>query len=682
MSKFSNKPFNDFKTRSTVYEFLRFAEVVRVDYFKMTCDIRYLDADNYATDVIISSNSHYISSFGGGMPEIGSFCIVFYSRQHHDRGYPVILGFVPRALFLTYDNEPIHLKPYAEDPYNLNELKVRTKNWKLYPGDFWFSSKDGSDLRIDDSFFMQDMAMDEILLDPYTQTISLNSYTQVLNSKAGKLSFGFVERNDLINSDFRDQFEDVVQYLSNGRKIFRVHNGPKSLNSPFGTNKFSDPGINGYTEWKLDIQEFGDNSMDVFGETTHGIDLRPLTQGSGNDEDGRIQKPLVSITAGTLVGNDSVSKEGKSKYGKILHPATFSDNYSRLPDSIIGDDVIVEDQNGIGAEQKIAGAFQLKIPNRRTTFSFTKEGVLEFTLDKSSAAHPLGADRSANIAMLGSLKMQVGKQALDAKSLILDLLGGASINIGSESNQNRSLDLIMSNGLNFEIQGADTDRLSIRGRVKNNIDLILEGNKYTELYGDDIQMTKGKVEQQIQGKLVQNIVNDHSKNLGGSYKETIVKDSQSSIGLGRKVTIAQPNILNGDDVSDYLKILLGNKELEMFLGNYDEHIFAGNHTEDIDIGNKNTNITIGNYKLKVNIGNITAETDTGNIKIGTKAGNVNVDGINITLTGLASTKIMSPVVQVGSLTQGGVVNSGPAGHRDYLTGLLLLGSSSVTCNTI
>lgn len=682
MSKQQNKPFNDFKTKGTVYQFIRFAEVARVDYFRQTVDIKYLDAENYVPDVYFS-NSNFIGGFGGGMPEIGSFAIVFYYRLAPDKGFPIVLGFVPRTLFFSYEFEPEFAKPNLDNPGQYTDLRIRNKSWKLYPGDFLFSSTDGADLRLDDSVFMQDSAMDEILIDPFNQSISMLAYNQVLNSKAGKLNFGFANRSELINSELRSQFESATQFLSDGREIFTVNDSPKADGSPYGIHKLTDPGIHGYTEFRLDMHEYAGVGLDMPAENTHGVEIRDLVKGSGSDEDPVVNKPLITFTIGTLIGNDSKSKEGKAKYGKILYPSTFSDSRARIPGTIVAEDVVVENQNGVDAEKKVAAAFQVKLPNTKTSFNFTKEGVLEFSLDQSSAVHPSGAGRSANIGMVGSLKMQIGKQAEDNNSLLLDLLGGAQIVIGQESTKQRSLDLIMSNGLNLEINGCDTDRLSIRARIKNTVDIIISGNRQIDIDADDLLVVKGKMDHDIHGKFSQKIGANHDKAVGQSYTERIVQTYQSTIGLGRSTTIASNNFLNGDDFADKLKIIKGDKELHMLLGDYTEEMLLGDHEESIKIGDKTTKIGVGNFSLDVKEGDITAKTLAGDISVSATTGKIDFFALS-TITATANQKISleSPLVKVGSAAQGGIVNDGPSGHLDYIVGILLRASKSVTCNSI
>lgn len=682
MAKWDSKPFRNYKSSGTSFQYIRFAEVTRVDYFRHTVDLKYLDAENYASNVSFGNPGFTPGSFMGGMPDLGAVAIVFYFHWVNNQGYPIILGFVPRSLFFAHDFEPVYLRDNLENTSDQLALRNRIKFWKLYPGDYWISSKGGADLRLDEGVFLQNSAMNEFHLDPFTQVAHLLSLNQVFNSKAGRMNFGFIQRNDLLGSkDFGDQFIDAAQYLSDGRYFFRVTDSMKTDQNPYGTLSLDNNGVNGYTEFRLDLREYGNLDLDVPEEASGGANISPLFRSSNSNANGKVVPPLVSFVVGTLVGNDSNSGDGRKKYGKILMPITFADNSTRTPENIIAEERVVDTDNGINGEKTQAGAFQVKLPNTKTSFNFTKEGVLEFSLDKSSAVHPLGAGRSANIGMTGSLKMMIGKQAVDGKSLILDLLGGAQIFIGNESVKQRSLDVLMSNGLNFEIVGSDAEKNSIRGRIKNNVDLIIEGNRYTEVKGDDIYLIHGKLEHRVLGKKVDNFVNDKSNNYGGGLKENVTQDYQTNIGLGRKVTIASPNLLTGSLTADKERILLGNKELEMLLGNYSQKILAGRYKEQILLGEKITEIGIGNFKVDVTLGNISVETLLGNISIGTKVGMVNIEGLTITMKAL-QIKAKAPLVTIGSLTQGGVVNSGPAGHKDYLTGLPLLGAVTVTCNTI
>jgi hypothetical protein len=381
---------------------------------------------------------------------------------------------------------------------------------------------------------------------------------------------------------------------------------------------------------------------------------------------------------GTLVGNDPISKDGKSKYGKVLRSVVFSSDNRK---DIIADDVPVENYNGINGEEKLATAFQVKLPNTKTSLSFNKEGVLEFSLGASTAVYPLGAGRSANIGLLGSLKLVVGKQSSDGKSLIIDTEGGAVINLGAESTASRSLDLLLQKGLNIEVKGTDSQRNAARIQLAGNVDTIIEGSRYTEIRGDDIIQVNGKLEHRVLGKKVDNFVEDKSNNYGGGLRENITLDQQTNIGLGRRIVIAGPNITKGSTTADFQRIILGDKELEMVLGNKKTKMVAGTITEDILLGKRETRIGVGNFKVQIGVGNIDLQSLAGNVTISTIAGVMNLSALRLSLKAL-QIELNAPLVKIGSLAQGGVVNNGPAGHKDYMTGLPLLGSVSVTCNTI
>lgn len=673
-----NKPYSNFKTIVTSQKWFRWAEVVRADYFRMTCDIKYLDAENYAIDVPFVLPGMYAGAFMGGMPEVGGVAMIGYTHHTQDFGNPVILGFFPRALWFAHTfTESVNLRGPQDNELDQLLLLQRMKVWKLYPGEFLISSKQGSDVRVDNSIFLQNSAMNEIYLDPYSQVMSFLALNQTMSSKAGRLNFGLIHRNELLHSDeYRKNFESASQYLSDGRYFFRATNAPKHNSEPYGTQSLDDNGVLGFTEFRIDIREQGDASLDVTEESS-GLNQSKIDKGSGSSEDGAVESPLVTFVLGTLVGNDSTND--KELYGKVLTPVTFSSDSAT---DIVGEDKLVDSKDGIEGERTQAGAFQVKLPNTLTSFNFTKEGVLEFSLDQSSASHQLGAGRSANIGMLGSLKMVLGRQASDGKSLLLDLLGGASINIGGDTDKGRSLDIALSNGLNFSINGSDADRNSIRGTVKNNVDLTYSGNRYTQVYGDDITIVHGKHEVQVLGKKVDNIINDKSNNYGGSLKENVTQTYQSNVGTGRSITIAGPDILSGSTTADSKEILIGNQELMMFLGNRTETQLAGTYEEEILLGEKKTTIGVGDFNVSIIAGLIDMSTDVGNITLSTLAGLMSLSATQITLKALTQIQANAPIVSIGSLVQGGVVNSGPAGHRDYLTGLLLLGSATVTCNTI
>lgn len=675
MSKYLGNPYNNFKNKQDSQR-KRYAEVIRVDYFRMTVDLRFMDADAFSTNVPFQVNS-FVGGFMGGMPSEGSIAVVGYVHNTRGEGLPVVEGFIPLSPYFAYLFDPIRLRNTNTSEEDTLQLLSRLKQWKLYPGEFLVSSKQGSDFRVDRSIFLQNASMDEINLDSYSNVISLQSVNQTLNSKAGRLNFGLIQRNDLINDPQHiEDFRRVVRMLADGRKFFQVSNAPKGPNNPFGMDAFGSPGVQAFTEFRIDLRELSDDTSPVTEESAY-FNQDPNYEGTGSDKDaGKL--PLVSFTLGTLVGNDSVTANGKRNYGRILKSEVFS---SDVTTEILGTDSPVEDGNGIQGAERLATAFQVKLPNTKTSFSFTKEGVLEFSLGASSVAHGSGAGRSANIGMEGSLRMVLGRQASDGKSLLLDCLGGARLKFGRESKRGRSLDMILEQGFNIDIKGTDNQRTAAKARIQGNVDLVIAGSRFTEIQGDEIIQVNGKLEHRVLGKKVDNFVEDKSNNYGGGLRENITLDQQTNVGLGRRVVIAGPNVTKGSTVADFQRIVIGDKELEMLLGNKKVRILAGTSKEEILVGQKETKIGVGNFKVQVGAGNINMSTLAGNVSISTTAGVMNLSALRMSLKAV-QIELKAPLVKIGSLTQGGVVNNGPAGHKDYLTGLPLLGSSSVTCNTI
>ena len=82
-------------------------------------------------------------------------------------------------------------------------------------------------------------------------------------------------------------------------------------------------------------------------------------------------------------------------------------------------------------------------------------------------------------------------------------------------------------------------------------------------------------------------------------------------------------------------------------------------------------------------GVIDIKTIAGSINIETTAGTVNIQGnLSVNIKSAVKVNLEAPLVDIGgSPVRGGVVNGGVAGHKDYLTGLNLLGSTTVTCNS-
>ena len=220
--------------------------------------------------------------------------------------------------------------------------------------------------------------------------------------------------------------------------------------------------------------------------------------------------------------------------------------------------------------------------------------------------------------------------------------------------------------------------------AKGDVKTVIEGNRYTEIKGNDVRLIHGVLEDRVFGRKVDNYINDKHTNYGGSFIESVMGTVSQTIARGRNVTIAGPDILSGSTVADNTNILLGDSVLNMVLGSRKETIAAGMHTTSILAGNKTVSILAGNYKVTVGAGNIDITTTAGMINLKTLTGMVTVEGtLGVTVKSAVSVKVIAPKVQLGGLpVQGGVVNDGPMGHKCYITGGPHIGSKTVTCNSL
>jgi hypothetical protein len=239
MGKYSGKPYSNFKSTGTSFEWLRFAEVTRVDYFRQELDIRYLDADNMVTRVPFISPGYYPGGSMGGMPEIGSIALVGYTKQTTESGYPIVLGFFRATYFSPTTWSRSTFRTTSTDTFASVFLKRRLKNWKLYPGEFLISSIDGSDLRVDKGIFLQNSAMNEINMDPHSQVISMLSHQSghELESRSHELRLDSPKRSSQLCRIRSSTFNPLRSTSRTAGTILRVGiNPPEHLNQEYGTH--------------------------------------------------------------------------------------------------------------------------------------------------------------------------------------------------------------------------------------------------------------------------------------------------------------------------------------------------------------------------------------------------------------------------------------------------------------
>lgn len=678
---------------------LRLAEIIRVDYENMVCDLVYLQGDSPAIEEVPISSAYWSKrGFLGAMPEKGAICVVGQSAAHLDQATrPLILSFLPNGFKTALRFEPFGAIPRDKDGLVLDddveqvEMEgkfgpIRHKMRKIYPGNIYAMSAQGSEIILDTGIKMFDRFGNEFHLRDSDNSAILTTSDFYVTTSAGRFTSGKVIRNGLnVPTDFLGEngsldenhplfdvllnkgiiYDDgslapdinSLNYivLSDGRKVSPITKGQEDPN--FYHAEF-------YNENRIEIQEFSTAIPNL--NNAFGADIDML-----EDQ----YRPFIEHVMGTVIGNDPYTLGGRDSYGKVLKPVLFSTpedkkGFARL-------EPITDDE---GEESSLGGAFLYRMQRPdglgELFLSHDKEGHVYLSIPAStSKAGNLGAGRSLGAKFDGSVKMVVGANKQDGSSLDMTAEGGVKWSLGTLARSKRSLEVKARGGVNIRIEKPDVNGDAFRITSKGNISIATEGTFSVSSTGDNLERVRGKREITADSLAFNAGISNFTINVA-SDKDITVKGSYiSKIGEGKETTILtggeKKTIYSGDDVKTF-------------------HAPAITKTSFLstgkDIIESNTTLTMerkasaqASYLFDAPSGEYTVSLSTGSIKLSAGAGVVNVSN--------SSVSIKAPQIslegQVGlgdGLTAmhaviGGV--SGPSPHLDYITGAPLRGNSKV-----
>jgi hypothetical protein len=674
------------------YKFLQVGRIIRVDNERNVVDIQFGSNPVLSVNVPITNPLFTGRAFIGGMPEEGSVVICGFIKLTNTSGIPIILAYLDseyyKALNYIYNNGKT-----TSDITQLNSIhdKIgwnvrRLKKRKQYPGDVGLESTHGSEVFLDSSITISDSKLNEIILSSTDRTIYHNSINNHIYTNAARILNGIIIRQ------FAPAIEPVI--MDNGQPLYVVTDGPSI-----------DENGQAFTELRTEIREKANAVLDVI----ESYDYRDFADDTSK---GRL---LVTQLLGTLVGNERSVIE---KYGKILRPQIFTGE-----GNVAVDDVICRPNEYLN----LASAYQLKFASG-TKFDVDKEGHTFIHLAGSSPLHPLGQNRSLEFASDGSIKLSIGKNNINSKSIELNTSGKVMMNFGSDPSSLRSCEWVLDRALHITVSAANLDgNAKVEEYTGHTVETI-HGNKTTVVDGSYFLTVKGKIQEEIHGAKVENYVNDKMTNYGGDYQEVVTKHRQSKYGEGSKTEISK-----GDDV---LKITEGKKTEELTLGNKEVKLTAGDSKETLMLGSKTTDLTSGDIKETITSGNRQASLTSGDFKVDVTSGNitetisvgdskesissgkksitiqsgnfevtitngnitiksslgkveVNSGAQSVTINGMTKVDVISatqvnvkaPLVSLGNTpAQGGIVTGLPgiASHYDYICGTPLQGSKTVS----
>lgn len=681
---------------------LRLAEVIRVDYENMVCDLAYIQGDSpNAEEVPISAAYWSRRSFLGAMPEEGAVAVVGYSASHQNRHTrPFILAFLPNGFKTALGFEPFGVAPRNDSDLTLPEDQVvtelegfygptRYKMRKIYPGDILAMSRKGSELILDDSVRLYNRSGGEILLRDADGAHIQTSMESYLTSAAGRSSFGRVVRNGLnVPSDFLNPdgtfpedhplFEDLVNagiIFEDGSLVSDVNTLPYQM-MPDGrrhtliTENLRDPNLLGtraFTESRTEIQEFADG-------------LHPFNPAHGFDPDqvgpGDSYAPFITTVKGTVVGNDPYTSEGRRLYGQLLKPTLFS-----APDSIQGFPTLEAVSNDVEeTEKSLVAAFlyRMRRPDGLGDLfvSHDKEGHVFLSIPASTAKKSnLGSGRSLEADLKGSAKLVLGANSKDNESLNLHAGGGFKWNLGTLARTKRSLDLTARGGIHIEALASDVNGDAAVMRLTGNFQVAVEGGiGILASNGDHLEETTGKREIKAEALALQVGQGDYNTNVLSDQNTNVQGSQNTTLGEGRDTTI----VSGGENTN----ILLGNSNLTFSAPaqRLIEFQSAGTHEirangalnvrrQATGSATYNFQAPTGSYSVQLGAGSVSLSAGAGSVNI--TPGAVRLAAPSISLTGsVALGTQAAPNAVIGGVP-------GPSPHTDYVTGLPLTGNPIV-----
>ena len=432
---------------------LRVGRVVRVDAENMLVDVRFEDSPGGRIEVPILAAGASQRALMLTVPEENSLVVVGFATYYGTTmSSPYIVGYLP-----LYRGQ-LNYKPFKAQ--SSGQAKVRRyRGRKLYPGDVYMSSAQGSELKLDWDILLEGPSFDTVKLREEDGAIISRSLNRYHADTAIRTWSGLVTRNDFEvlppGLDIKPEGLEGPQgeITASGLPYIRTSTGRKFYHSTITGKNIDEDGDTPFVEFRVSVEEISDA-------------VRPVTQ-ELHDFDLQISNPvwrsdshqLMELNVGTLVGDDPIYE--KTRYGKVLVPHLFQSSYLFEGDegdldkpnvydkSYVEGGGWTEDPNYLFEEalslvadvpQKFgtAAAVRFRMRNEKsgmTYFALTKEGKAILHLNRSSVLDPLGAGRSLELATEGSVKAVIGRNDDWHHSVFGATRGSVVLHVGSTGDQ-------------------------------------------------------------------------------------------------------------------------------------------------------------------------------------------------------------------------------------------------------
>jgi len=433
--------------------FLELGRIAFVDYERNKCSVLTFSGAFYNEVRWTSDKS--TRSGSKRVPELGDIVLLGRLPQTEHWSQPIIIGFLewgfePAKKFNALNSQVVDLYP------------LRLKTRKLYEGEWYASSTQGSDIVLDENIWFSTSNGNEIYIRKEDGLIAHICLSQIIQTEAG------IIRNGLV---FRDELTDITKamILKDGHKWYVI------TKDGF-TNKLSEGGIP-FVEYRHELPEFGDGIIDV-------------TEFNSNVNIDRID-PLIEYVRGTVIGNNPLDT---NLYGKVIKYVLFN--------NWIDTSAINQEQSCSSSEETTkASCFRIKFKSN-TRREITKQGkVLEYI---SKDDNNISEERYLE----GAKKEVIGKENSKNESIRQDLAGGIHLTIGKDINGNARVE-ILNGGAKITITQANNNGYGLEASIQGNVKVDIQGNADLNVSGNTNLITGGNTSIQssgivtIRGSLVQ-----------------------------------------------------------------------------------------------------------------------------------------------------------------------------------
>ena len=678
---------------------LRLAEVIRIDYENMNCDLKYLQGSTPPTEEVPISAAYWSKrGFLGAMPSKGSVAIVGFTAAHKASSVePLILAFLPNGFKTALRFDPFGAVPRDAEELNVSQEFAETqlqgiygvdrrKMRKIYPGNILAMSDQGSEILLNEGVTLFDRSGSEFLLKPSDSSAILTAKDIYQTSEAGRKRFGRVVRNALnVPTDFFggedaldeehplfDLLIDAGIIFGDGTLVPDINSLP-SLTLPDG-QKLSIISKNSedldrvetemFTECRVEVQEFSDGKMPF--NDNHGFDADIVSP----DEH---FTPFIEKVSGTVIGNDPYTSRGRVQYGQLLRPKVFnsSEDTEGRPEMETLDNVPENGNKNLAA----ASLYRMRRPDNlgELFLSHDKEGHVVLSIPASTSKNPLGAGRSIEADLKGSSKVVMGKDS-GGVSFDLDTKGGLEWTLGTITSSRRSMDLRTQGGISVDVLSPDINGDAVKLITDGDVAIAAEGSYAISTTEDHIEEIAGKKEVTADSLAISVGTQDYNTTILSDQVTTMKGSRETLIGEGDETTI-----LTGGERTD---IKQGNSELQF--------LAPSTRSIDFDVGGtheitSNTTLNIersgnlsANYSFNSLAGSYEVSITTGSIRMSTGPSSVNISPAGVSISGPAVSIEGSVALGTSSATNsvvGGV--PGPNPHIDYMTGAPIQGNPLV-----